>query len=341
MKSAPNHRRLMVGLLALVVPFACAKVADVHRYRYEITGRSGEPRFAVELPPDSSPSGPWYEVETDSLARLARVAEMRGAMKENEIVYHYLGKTLFSDSADTYQLGEHTGLLKYQRNEKGYLIRTDGFTVSGEPTGYSVRLYNGDSAEEICYSAAGKSVLRNFYYYSDKDVLTHYRRYTGNAYDDYFLDLVTGVAKSRKKFEDNRLQATSVFTYDENGEVVREDAYNQKGRPFGAFEYSQGLIVRKDYELTDGTKKESIITYDEQRRAKEAKFSVNGKLVCTFVYDRLPDGTVKRTRALGPGLGPERDLWAEYPNIDVNEVEQNGQTPNRDGAIFHRTGNWW
>jgi hypothetical protein len=138
MKPAPSRRRLMAGLLAFVVPFAGGR-ADVHRYRYELTGRSGEPRFAVELPPDRSPSGPWYEVERDSLTRLARVAELRGAMKENETVYHYLGKTLFSDSADTYQLGEHTGLLKYQRNEKGYLIRTDGFTVSGELTGYSIR----------------------------------------------------------------------------------------------------------------------------------------------------------------------------------------------------------
>jgi antitoxin component YwqK of YwqJK toxin-antitoxin module len=326
----------MVGLLALVVPFACVR-ADVHRYRYEITGRSGEPMFAVELPPDISPSGPWYEVETDSLARLARVAEMRGAMKENETVCHYLGKSLFSYSADTYQLGEHTGLLKYQRNEKGYRTRTDGFTVIGEPTGYSVRLYNGDNIEDIRYSADGKPVVRYFYYYSDKDVLTRYRRYMGSAYDDYLVDLVTGVATSRKKFEDNKLQATSVYTYDENGEVVRQAVYNPDGTPFGAFEYSQGLIVRKNFQLTNGTKEESMITYDEKRRAKEAKFSVNGKLVCTFVYDRLPDGTVKRTRA----LGPDGALWAEYPDRDVNQVEKNGQASNRNDAILHRIGNWW
>jgi hypothetical protein len=336
MKLAPNYRSLIGGLLALVVPFACVR-ADVHRYRYEIIDRMGEPRFAVELPLNSSPSGPWYEVERDSLSRLARVAGMRGATKENEIIYHYLGKTLFSYSADTYQLGEHTGLLKYQRNEKGCLIRADGFTVSGEPTGYNVRSYNGDGVEDICYSADGKPVVRLFCYYSDKDALTHYRRYAGNAYYDYFLDATTGVATSRKKFENDKLQATSVYRHDENGEILREDVYNQDGTPFGSIEYSQGLIVRKDYKLTDGTKTESIITYDEKRRAKEAKFSVNGKIVCTFVYDRLAVGTVKRTRALGPGGA----LWAEYPNDEVNEVEQNGQAPNRNDAILHRTGNWW
>ncbi len=330
----------MAALLAFVVPFACVR-ADVHRYRYEITGRSGEPRFTVELPPDSSPSGPWYEVERDSLTRLARVAGMRGASKENEIVYHYLDKSLFSYSADTYQLGEHTGLLKYQRNEKGYRLRTDEFTVSGELTGYSIRSYNGAGVEDISYSADGKPVARYSCYYSDKDALTHYRRYMGDVYYDYFLDPMTGVATSRKKFEDDRLQATSVYTHDGNGEVEREDIYKPDGTPFGSLEYSEGLIVRKNFQLSDGTKKESTITYDEKRRAKEAKFFVNGKIVCTFVYDYLPDGTLKRTRALGPGLGPERDLWAEYPNIDVNEVEQNGQTPNRDDAILHRTGNWW
>jgi hypothetical protein len=326
----------MVGLLALVVPFACVR-ADVHRYRYELTGRSGEPRFAVELPPDISPSGPWYEVETDSLARLARVADMRGAMKENETVYHYLDKSLFSYSADTYPLGEHTGLLKYQRNEKGYRVRTDGFTVSGELTGYSIRSYNEAGVEDISYSADGKPVARYSCYYSDKDALTHYRRYMGDAYYDYILDPMTGVTTSRKKFEAGKLQATSVYTRDKNGEIVREDVYNQDGTSFGSFEYSQGLIVRKDYELTDGTKVESIITYDEKRRAKEAKFSVNGKLVCTFVHDWLPDGTLKRTRAFGPG----GSLWAEYPNEDVSEVEQNGQALNRNDAILHRTGNWW
>jgi hypothetical protein len=336
MKLAPDYRKLMWGLLAFVVPFACVR-ADVHRYRYEIASRSGEPRFAVELPPDSSPSGPWYEVETDSLARLARVAHMRGATKESEIIYHYLGKSLFPDDADTYQLGEHIGLLRYQRNEKGYPTRTDGFTVSSELTGYSIRSYNGAGVEDISYSADGKPVARYFCYYSDKDELTHYCRYTGDAYYDYFLDPATGVATSRKKFEDNRLQATSVYTHDENGEVVREAVYNPDGTPFGALEYSQGLLVRKDFGLTDGTKVESIITYNEKRRAKEAKFFVNGKLVCTFVYDRLPDGTVTRTRALGPG----GDLWAEYPNANVNEVEQNGQALNRDDAILHRTGNWW
>jgi hypothetical protein len=336
MRFAPNHQRLMAGWLALVVPFACVR-ADVHRYRYEITGRSGEPRFAGELPPDSSPSGPWYEVERDSLTRLTRVADMRGATKENEIIYHYLGKTLFSDDADTYKSGEHTGHLKYLRNEKGDLTRTDGFTVSGEPTGYNLRVYNRDGVEDTRYSADGKPVVRYFYYYSDKDVLTHYRLYVGSAYYDCILDTATGVGTSRQKFQDDKLQATSVYKYDENGEIVHEDVYNQDGTPFGALEYSEGLIVRKDFQLTDGTKEESIITYDEKRRAKKAKFSVNGKFVCTFVYDRLPDGTVKRTLALGPG----GDIWAEYRGLGVNQVEENGQASNRNDAILHRTGNWW
>ena len=323
-------------ILFLFFASACLR-ADICRYRYETVERSGEPKFVVELPFTSFPSGPWYEVERDSLSRLVRVAGMRGATKENEVVCRYLGKSSFPSSADIYRFGEHTGLLKFQRDENGYRTRIDTFTANGELTGYLVRSYTREGVDEIHYSASGKIVIRFFYYYSDKDVLTHYCRYAGSACYEYFLDPATGVVNSLKKFKKDELVATSVYTHDKNGEMTREDVFNPNGTPFGFMEYSQGLIISKHFELNNGTTEESTINYDKMRRADKAEFYVNGKFICKFVYDYLSDGTVKRTIA----LGPKGDIWAEYPNREVNQVEKDGQASDSNGAILHRTGDWW
>jgi hypothetical protein len=336
MTLAPLHRKFSAGVLALGLTLAAAR-ADVQRYRYELDGRSGEPTYAAPLPSDGTPTGPWFEVERDSKGRMIRTADMRGGSKESEATYHYTGDSMTFDAGEIFLAGEHTASVKYQRGDKGFVTRVDRFTVGGDPTGYEVRTAGDAGVEDVYYAMDGKEKNRYVMNYSDGGVLLTYRRIVGSAYYEYLMDPSTGLAKSRKKIEDGNLVLKSVYAYDSNGEILREDGYDDKGAWFVSVEYSKGLIVRKNYKFADGTHKEINVTFDEKRQAKEARLSINDKLICTFTYDRLPDGTIKRTLALGPG----GDLWAEYPDRMVNEVGQNGQALNRTDGIIHHAGNWW
>ena len=50
------------------------------------------------------------------------------------------------------------------------------------------------------------------------------------------------------------------------------------------------------------------------------------------MYDWYPNGTIKRTLAIGPG----RDLMAEYPDQYVDKVQRDGQPLSRTAtAIIH------
>jgi hypothetical protein len=60
-------------------------------------------------------------------------------------------------------------------------------------------------------------------------------------------------------------------------------------------------------------------------------------LVCRFTYDRLADGTTKRTVA----FGPDGAVWAEYPDMEVVDVRQNGHPINGRPAIINKAGNWY
>ena len=45
------------------------------------------------------------------------------------------------------------------------------------------------------------------------------------------------------------------------------------------------------------------------------------------------------TRTLA--FGPDGDLWAEYPDMEVVDVRQNGQPINGRPAIINKAGNWY
>jgi len=328
--------KLLIGALALSLPFTVAR-ADVQRFRYELDIRSGDPMYAAPLPADGTPSGPWFVVERDSAGRIVRSDSMRDGVKEGEVLYHYTGDAATFDSTEDYTGTEHTGTERFQRNDKGYVTRTDSFTVGGTTTSYSVRTYGDGSVDDVSFTPDGKEKNRYVMTYSDDGILVSYRRIVGNAYYEYLMDTSTGKAKSRKKVENGALVLNSVYAYDENGEMLREDASDDKGVWFASIEYNKGLLTRKNYKFADGSRKEINITFDDKRQAKEARLTINDKLICTFTYDRLPDGTVKRTLALGPG----GDLWAEYPDRMVNEVGPDGQALNRTDGIIHHAGNWW
>jgi hypothetical protein len=109
--------------------------------------------------------------------------------------------------------------------------------------------------------------------------------------------------------------------------------FDPAGHWFAAAELVSGLTTKRLYDSS----KELRYSYDERRRVKETMLLYNDMLVCRFTYDRLADGTAKRTLA----FGPDGALWAEYPDMEVVDVRQNGHPINGRPAIINRAGNWY
>ena len=40
-------------------------------------------------------------------------------------------------------------------------------------------------------------------------------------------------------------------------------------------------------------------------------------------------------------FGPDGALWAEYPDMEIVDVRQNGQPINGRSAIINKAGNWY
>jgi len=329
----------MLVLSALSLPSRSA-TAQTHSYRYQLSTKAGDPRFAVEIPTSATGQGRHYEVQTDSLGRITRYAEFENGLKTGEYVYHFDGRARLPNAYDSYApTGEVTGTTRMQRNGNGEMTRTDAFTVGGELTGYSTASISGDQVEWLDYTAEGKQTIRNIYYYSARGLVIRRRYYPeAETYYESEIDEATGLPQTRKKYVSGELQVSAKYTYDGAGSLTRYDMYTPQGSWYGEKEYVAGLLTRELYKFQDSTTQETRSEFDAKRNAKQATFYVNGKLICTFTYDRLPDGTVKRTLA----VGPDGTLLAEYPDLEVNKVLKNGEPVDHpSGAILHTTGDWW
>lgn len=127
-------------------------------------------------------------------------------------------------------------------------------------------------------------------------------------------------------------------THDANGILIREDFYTADGKWFGTSEYSKGLEKRRFYEFTDGERQETRIDYDNKGFPKSSAFSINQQLICTFRFDLSSSGEPKRTLA----IGPNGELYAEYPDNIVHEVNRDGRPPIKiHGSLIYKKGRWW
>jgi hypothetical protein len=78
--------------------------------------------------------------------------------------------------------------------------------------------------------------------------------------------------------------------------------------------------------------------HDAKRRTREARYAYNERHVCTLVYERLANGRVVRSLA----VGPDGQVWAEYPDLYVEYIERTGEAVDRPGvAKIYRKGPWW
>jgi hypothetical protein len=330
------RRRLVLGIVASAIsaPVAIGQTA-VHYYRYELLTRAQESTFVNEVPADAR--GRHHRVETDSRGRIIHDAVIRDGQSVSERVFSFEGDNVAADGYETLTRSEKTGRVRIQRNADGNRAREDYFTTAGVLTGYTLYSYLPDSVEAASYSADGKKRAVTVSSYSANGILTRAITYS-NPEDQTFhvnadFDERTGLRKGSTQYEGGNLSSSGLFNYDDDGDLVRQDVFDPAGNWFAAAELVDGLTTKRLYESS----KELRYSYDERRRVKETELFYNEMLVCRFTYDRLPDGTAKRTLA----FGPDGALWAEYPDMEIVDVRQNGHPINGKAAIINRAGNWY
>jgi hypothetical protein len=144
--------------------------------------------------------------------------------------------------------------------------------------------------------------------------------------------------QSEKKFQNGSLVIFMKITYDISGEILRRDIYSSNNLWYGESEYADDLLMVKKYQWPGGRNQESRFSYDDKRQLKEVAFYHNEQLICIFKCDRLFTGAIKRTIA----LGAEGQVFAVYPAMEVDEVDQQGHPLDHPelGTIY-KQGNWW
>jgi len=332
----------IIAVCVVCVAFLFAQAipsSTVHTYRYELLTRSQESKFANETSPAAGAVGKLYEVETDAQGRTTRVAVIRNGQRLSEVSYRFASGAKLPTGYEIFVGGEETGVVRIQRDEAGNRIREDYLTVNGTLTRYEIYFYSPDHVEDTHYTAEGKETRCDFLYYSANDILTRDVYYHGSPdplnYVDVEFDPDTGLRKSRHGFKDGKLSETGSYTYDAADDPVRDDFYSGSHKWYSADEFKDGLRTRRIYQVWGATR-ELQYAYDEKRWLKESSLYYKENFVCRLVYDRLPDGTVKRTRA----LGPNGELWAEYPDMEISDVKINGEALTGE-SVIHKTGNWW
>jgi hypothetical protein len=330
-----SRRRLLLILVGVISsPLASAQTI-VHYYRYELSTRAQESVYVNEVPSDAP--GRHHVVETDAQGRITRSAVIRHGQKIAERVYVFAPNAKAASEYETFTGSEKTGRVVIKRNTGGDRTREDYFTVNGALTGYTLYFYGPDSVEATLYTSNGKKRSINVSTYSATDILTRAITYS-NPNDQNFhvisdFDDKTGLRKRSAQYESGQLTNSGVFNYNDDGDLVRQDIFDPAGNWFAAAELVDGLTTKRLYDSS----KELRYSYDERRRVKETTLFYNAMLVCRFTYDRLPDGTAKRTLA----FGPDGELWAEYPDLEVVDVRQNGHPINGRPATIKKAGNWY
>lgn len=327
------------GFLVAALVSASAS-AEERYYRDTLDVRTGPPvRFVIEVPANAATHGGYFKVITDAKGRITRYAFLIDGQVSSETEYEYAGDSRLPSGTKSYKQGSLTGSSKITRDAAGQETRVEFFTAQGAPTGVTTTKWVAGHAERANFTPDGARRWHSEEYYSADGIetrsVTYYEGST--AYNESIYDTQRGVVKSSKQFTNGQLQISYVNTYDDDDDLVRQDLYSDKGTWYGAKIYEHNLLTKKLYKFSSGVSQETYVKYDAKRWAQSAQFYVNSNLICTFVFEHLPDGTTKRTIA----QGPDGSLWAEYPDRYVDEVDKHGHPPNSTLGDIHKVGDWW
>jgi hypothetical protein len=333
--------KVAICSLALGWGMAAHALADVHRYRYELSTKSGDYLYAGEIPAGVKSPTKCVDVTTDGLGRVTQVVRQVNGKMTSETIYQFVADAKLPASFATVAAnGETISQNRIQRNDHGDRVRVDEFTVTGELAEYLIRTVGSDHVEELTYTPIGKPKGdRVVHYYSPTGLLVRSRDYVSETvyYDDEY-DVSSGLRQSERKFRNDELSYFTKTAYDTSGEILREDMYSSNSLWYGMWEYADDLLLVRKYQWPGGRIAEVRFSYDEKRQPKEVAIYYNDQFVCVLKYDRFSTGAIKRTVA----LGLNGQVFAVYPVLEVEEVDQQGHDLDHPklGTIY-KEGIWW
>jgi hypothetical protein len=339
---ARRVRTIGIAALALLVPgaFQTGAAAAADRfYRDSATMRTSPPeRYLIEVPRQAAMHGEYFEVETDALDRVSKVSTWEDGTVTGVVLYEYAGNSMYPYDSKSFKSDVLTGVTKYERDAAGEVTSGEDFDASGNATGRWVESFYPDHSDEISYNAAGEERDRaTTYYTADGQELRSVGTDSGSTRStDTMYDLRTGLSTATKTYDKGSLIYSKTISRDSDDDIVRVDTYDDKGVWYSADFYEQNLFVRRTYKFSDGSTKEIRYHHDSKRWVEKAEQYVNDKLVCTFLYQHLGDGTTSKTLA----MGPDGSLWGEYTRY-VGEVGPDGHAPGSTDGVIHKSGNWW
>lgn len=341
-------RSFQHGFLAVFLAMAAVLVpeiarADVHYYRYSISTYKAGPAKYTGVLPSANVKGQVRRVQTDARGRVLRIEYFRDGKKLTETVYQFKNNAQLSAGYRYYRGSELSSIATFQRDPtSGQVARADYKTAKGALTSYTLYTYSPNKIEYEEYTPDGSVTSRGIDYYSDAGLIVKSRSYsygdTGGDYQEQEFDSSTGLATSEKQYEDGKVVINKRYTRDATGDLTRLDLIDpEDGSVYGVETWADGLERKRAYHFKDSTTEDIVYTYDAKRILNKADLAMNGKHVCTFTYQRLADGTIKKTVAKGPA----GDVWAEYPNRVVSEVRQTGKPIDNGPSTVYKSGNWW
>jgi hypothetical protein len=335
-------RSLKVAICFVALGWGVAPAsADVHRYLYELSTKSGESLYAGEVPAGAKSPTKCADVTTDGLGRITQVVRQVNGKMTSETIYQFVADAKLPSGFETIAAnGERISENRIQRNDHGDRVRIDQFTMAGELAEYVIRKVGPDSVEEITYTAIGNPQgdrVEN--YYSPAGLLVRSRDYaSGSIYYEDEYDVSTGLMQSEKKFENGGLGISMKITYGVSGEILRKDLYSGNSLWYGEAEYADDLLMVRKYQWPGGRTADVRFSYDDKRQPKEATIYYNDQLVCVLKYDRFSTGAIKRTIA----RGANGRVFAVYPGLEVDEIDQWGHALDHpDIGTIYKEGNWW
>lgn len=333
-----------VAVAVAVVAGASSAAAATKLYRFALGIGTNPARYVLPLSA-TKPTGPYFRVTTDAAGRIASVESLRSGTVLSRIDYAYEAGAAHPSKAATFIKGEAAGsrLLSYYPD--GKLKRLETYTVLGKLTGYETcEPIAGGARDCLDHNPEGKPIEHYQSTFGADGVLVQQKHWREGDKQFYLvkLDPTNGLEIESRliRFDNGAVLNIARRTYDANGDQVRADAFTADGTsPFASMEFADDLMQKKSYRYTDGQTYVVQAHYGANRWRTGADILVNGKLAFRFAYVWQSDGTILKSQA----LGLDGELWAEYPDLFLDEVTRQGAVrlgnPNA-GAVYHKQP-WW
>ena len=314
---------------------------DVHAFRYELVTWAGDPKYGGELTNDIEKVQHRFDVEMDGQGRMLRVAAIQGGQKISEKFYQYQGAAKLPCGLQKFEAGEQVGSEEIFRNDDGTIKKLNFKSIQNSLTHYALIFYHTNRVEQIDYTPVGGEKQHHDCFYSEHGLLIQTISYLEGDKDlwgSMDIEENTGLEKSIAQFDREKFLRSQKFIHDGEGNMIRRDAFKASGEWLGTDTYSNNLVVKRIYQHPSRRSgKEIQYEYDEKRRLKSGKISMDGKIRCILSYDRFPDGAIKKTIA----RGPEGDLLAEYPDNTIMDVElDTGKATGQSKATIYQKNPW-